>query len=222
MTLHDTERSGLGLGSETQPVRPPTSTGTSLRPALIVVALAALILGLFALFALLTSNRSSNVKSSAPTHAVAGSGLLAVSADHALAPIVSAGEPPADILNTVFIPAGALRTSHQNNSASGGQYDAQIGLRSNASQGSLLAFFAADMRRQGWQVFDQGAAANDPGATEVLGKLAGSDGWYWEMGVVVQPTTFGSGASATGAGSGASASGRTDFTLRLFQQSDQF
>jgi hypothetical protein len=77
----------------------------------------------------------------------------------------------------------------------------------------VLAFFASDMRRQGWQVFDQGAAANDPGATEVLGKLAGSDGWYWEMGVVVSPTAFGNGASAVG---------RTDFTVRLFQQSDQF
>jgi hypothetical protein len=203
----------LGLGPETEPVRPPTSTGTSLRPALIVVGLAALILGLFAVFALVTSNHSSNVTTSPPPHAVAGSGLLAVPADHALTPIVSAGEPPADIVNAVSIPAGTVRTSNQNNSASGGQYDAQIGLRSSATQGSLLTFFAADMRRQGWQVFDQGAAANDPGATEVLGKQAGSDGWYWEMGVVVQPTTFGSGAPA---------GGRTDFTLRLFQQSDQF
>jgi hypothetical protein len=213
MTPHDTGTGALGLDSATKPVRPPTSTGTSLRPALIVVILAALILGLFAAIALLTSNHSASVKTSAPPHAVAGSGLLAVPAAPALAPIVSAGEPPADIVNAVSVPAGAVRISHQDNSASAGQYDAQIRLRSTATQGAVLAFFAADMRRQGWQVFDQGPAAHDPGATEVLGKLAGSDGWYWEMGVVVSPTAFGNGGSS---------SGRTDFTLRLFQQSDQF
>ena len=62
--------------------------------------------------------------------------------------------------------------------------------RSDDSQAALLAFFAADMKLQGWQVFDQGAAANNPGALEVLGKLAGSDGYYWEMGATVAPTTF--------------------------------
>jgi hypothetical protein len=210
---HDMGTGALGLDPAAEPVRPPTSTGTSLRPALIVVALAVLILGVFAAIALLTSDHSASVRTNAPPHPVAGSGLFALPAAHALAPILTAGEPPADIVNAVSVPSGAVRISQQNNSASGGQYDAQIGLRSNATQGALLAFFATDMRRQGWQVFDQGAAANDPGATEVLGKLAGSDGWYWEMGVVVSPTSFGNGTSS---------GGRTDFTLRLFQQSDQF
>jgi hypothetical protein len=45
----------------------------------------------------------------------------------------------------------------------------------------------------------------------VLGKLAGTDGYYWEMGVTVQPTTFGKGAPATG---------DTTFTVRLLQEPD--
>ena len=49
------------------------------------------------------------------------------------------------------------------------------------------------MKSQGWQIVDQGAARNDPGALEVLGKLAGSDGYYWEMGATVNATTFPSG-----------------------------
>ena len=65
------------------------------------------------------------------------------------------------------------------------------------------------MKHQGWQVFDKGPAANDPGALEVLGKLAGSDGYYWEMGATIPPTTFPSGGPARGV---------TDFTVRLFQQ----
>jgi hypothetical protein len=67
------------------------------------------------------------------------------------------------------------------------------------------------MHQQGWQVFDRGPAANDPGALEVLGKLAGTDGYFWEMGATISPTTFGSGAPANG---------ETDFTIRLLQQSD--
>ncbi len=50
------------------------------------------------------------------------------------------------------------------------------------------------MKLQGWQIFDKGPAANDPGALEVLGKLAGTDGYYWEMGATISPTTFGPGA----------------------------
>ena len=121
------------------------------------------------------------------------------------------GQPPDNIVNAVDIPVGAVRLSHQNNAAESGQYDSQVSLRSDASQGALLAFYASDMKSQGWQVFDRGPAANDPNALEVLGKLAGTDGYYWEMGVTVQPTSFGNGAPAAGA---------TTFTVRLLQEPD--
>jgi hypothetical protein len=106
---------------------------------------------------------------------------------------------------------GAARTSSLNNAGQSGQYDSQITLRSDASQGALLAFYVSDMKSQGWQVFDRGPAANDPNALEVLGKLAGTDGYYWEMGVTVQPTAFGHGAPAAG---------DTPFTVRLLQEPD--
>jgi hypothetical protein len=67
------------------------------------------------------------------------------------------------------------------------------------------------MKLQGWQVFDRGPAANNPGALEVLGKLAGSDGYYWEMGAVIPPTRFSAGGPAHG---------QTDYTVRLFQVND--
>jgi hypothetical protein len=180
---------------------------------MIVLGLAVLILGLFAVLGLVTSNQNAPVRTSSAPRAVPGTSLEAVPADHVLRVIEQGGEPPADIINAVFVPEGTVRVSSQNNSASADQFDSQVGLRSDASQGALLTFFAAVMRQQGWQVFDRGPAANDPGAVEVLGKLAGSDGWYWEMGAVIPPTTFGPGAPA---------GGQTDFTIRLFQQPDQF
>ena len=121
------------------------------------------------------------------------------------------GEPPSNIINAVSVPTGSVRLSHQNNAAGSGQFDSQIVLRSTDSQGALLTFYAAEMHQQGWQVFDKGPAANDPGALEVLGKLAGTDGYYWEMGATISPTTFGAGAPANG---------DTDFTIRLLQEND--
>jgi hypothetical protein len=160
-----------------------------------------------------TSSHNAPVHSSGPPHAVPGTSLLAVPAAHVLSVIVQNGEPPSDIVNAVSVPEGTVRVSKQNNSGSADQFDSQVSLRVDVSQGALLSFFAAAMHQQGWQVFDKGPAANNPGAVEVLGKLAGSDGWYWEMGAVIPPTTFGAGAPA---------GGQTVFTIRLFQQPDNF
>jgi hypothetical protein len=52
-----------------------------------------------------------------------------------------------------------------------------------------------------------------PGTIEVLGQRAGSDGYYWQIGAVVAPTTFPS------SGPGAK-TGLTEFEVRLFQVSD--
>jgi hypothetical protein len=178
---------------------------------MVVLALALLIVGLFVTLGLLTSTRV------APVHSVAhgkvpGSTLRAVPATSALAPIVAEGQPPSDVRDAVFVPIGSVRLSSADDSASAGQYDKEVTLRSSASQAALLNFYAADMRLEGWQVFDRGPALHHPGAFEVLGKIAGSDGYYWEMGATVSATTFGSGAPP---------GGWTDFTLRLFQINDQ-
>jgi hypothetical protein len=182
-----------------------------MRPAMIVLGLAVLIIGLFVGLALGTSSQPTAVRPNTGSIAVSGSSLKATPAAAALKPIITGGQPPANVVNAVDIPVGAVRTGSQNNAADSGQYDSQVTFRSGASQGALLAFYASDMKAQGWQIFDKGAASNDPNAIEVLGKLAGTDGFYWEEGVTVQPTSFAKGAPATG---------DTSFTVRLLQQSD--
>jgi hypothetical protein len=201
----------LQLEPEAAPVRPRTSSGNSLRPAMIVLGLAVLILGVFAGLAVVTSNTNAPVRTGSSPHAVSGTPLRAVQGARVLSVIEQGGEPPSNIMNAVVVPIGTVRVSSQNNSGSADQFDSQVALRADASQGALLSFFTAAMHQQGWQVFDNGPAANDPGAVEVLGRLAGTDGWYWEMGVVIPPTTFGAGAPA---------SGETNLTIRLFQIPD--
>ncbi len=182
-----------------------------MRPAMIVVGLAALILLVFVTIGIVSTQSPAAVKHSAKEVAVPGVSLRSVQAATMLSPITTAGEPPNNILNAVDLPAGSVRVSHQNNGAGAGQYDAQVTFSSSNSQAALIAFYAADMKSQGWQIADQGAARNDPGALEVLGKLAGSDGYYWEMGATVHATTFPAGGPPHGT---------TDFTVRLFQVPD--
>jgi hypothetical protein len=210
MTVHDTD-TRLAEPAESAPLRPPTPGGFSIRPAMVVLGLAVLIVGAFVTLGILSSHSPAPLKTAGTPSAVPGSTLRAEPAAVALRPIVGLGEPPSNIINAVTVPVGSVRISHQNNAAGAGQFDAEVTLRSGASQGALLAFFAAAMHQQGWQVFDKGAAANNPGALEVLGKLAGTDGYYWELGVTIPPTTFGHGASVRG---------ETDFTVRLLQQND--
>jgi hypothetical protein len=201
----------MSLASDAAPQRPPVRGGVSMRPAMIVLGLAVLIIVLFVSLSLATSSQPAPVHKNAGVLSVVGSSLKAAPAAKALAPIIRQGQPPANIVSAVDIPVGAVRTSRLNNAGQSGQYDSQVTLHSDASQGALLAFYASDMKSRGWQVFDRGPAANDPNALEVLGKLAGTDGYYWEMGVTVQATTFGKGAPAAG---------DTPFTVRLLQEPD--
>jgi hypothetical protein len=193
------------------PLRPPVRGGVSMRPAMIVLGLAVLILGMFTVIAIVTSQTPAPVKTGTAPRAVPGTPIRAVAAAHALAPIISTGEPPNNVINAVDLPDGAALVAHQDNAGNAGQFDSQIVVRSDDSQGALLTFYAADLKQQGWQVFDRGPAANDPSATEVLGKLAGTDGSYWEIGVIIPPTTFGAGTPPGGV---------TDVTIRLLQEGD--
>jgi|HubBroStandDraft_1064217.scaffolds.fasta_scaffold392959_2 hypothetical protein len=227
MTLHDTDMGPFEVdapvavpseaapnaagGGGGAPLRPPSRGGISMRPAMVVLGLAVLILAVFITIGITTSQSPGTVRTSLRPSAVPGTSIRAVAAADVLAPIISSGEPPTNVINAVDIPQGAVRVSHQNNADESGQFDSQVVLRSGDSQGALLAFYAADLKQQGWQIFDKGAAANDPNATEVLGKLAGTDGYYWEIGVTVQATTFGAGTPA---------GGETDFTVRLLQEGD--
>ena len=182
-----------------------------MRPAMIVLGLAVLILAAFLAIGVASSHSPAPADHGGGAGAVPGTALRAEPAAGPLSPIVGAGEPPANVLGAVSVPVGSVRLGHQDNSGGSGQFDSQVVFRSGDSQAALLAFFAADMKLRGWQVFDRGPAANDPGAFEVLGKLAGGDGYYWEMGATIAPTTFASGGPAHG---------QTDFTIRLLQLSD--
>ena len=211
MSLHDAPPADIAVEDHGVPLRPPPRAGVSMKAAMIVPGLGFFILVVFIGASLLTSNPVQSTKTSVRTFSVPGTSLRARPAVDDLKAITVSGQPPGNILNNVSIPEGATLVSHQNNTDSAQGYDAQIGLTDDASQAAVENFYAKDMKKQGWQNLTTGPAENDPNAIEVLGKEAGSDGYYWEMGVVVSATTFGPNAPPAGV---------THFTLELFQQSD--
>jgi len=187
----------------------------------VVLGIGALILLVFAVGAAVSrgGGRSPSPTSNRPVP-VHGTSLLAISGTHLLSPLVQPGSPPTNIVRAVTVPQGTTRVSTKNNGGGSGQYDQQVVLSVPASQSDVIAFYRSQMPATKWGVFSTGPAVNNPGAVEVLGKQAGDDGWYWEMGVIVSPTTF-AGSTAPTAGTGGAVSETTRFTIRLFQVSDE-
>jgi hypothetical protein len=187
---------------------------------MVVLGVAALILLVFAISAAVTNGGNpARLPPRADTPvSVPGTSLRAIPGAHDLRSIEQGGEPPANIMRAVSVPLGAVVVSTQNNSAGSGQYDQQVVLSVHASQLAVFNFFTAELPRWKWQVFSTGPASNSPGTVEVLGKLAGDDGWYWEMGALVSPTTF---TTQSLGGTSKAAPDTTRFTIRLFQVADE-
>jgi hypothetical protein len=193
------------------PLLPPPRAGFSMKAAMIVPGIGLAILFVFIGAGLVTSNPVQPTKTSTGSFSVPGTPLRAVPAVHDLKVITVSGQPPGNILNAISVPQGSSRVSFANNIEAAQQYDARITLKADNSQGALETFFKTAMKKQGWQIIDTGPADHNPGALEVLGKKAGSDGFYWGMGAVISATTFASGSPA---------GGTTSFSLELYQQPD--
>jgi len=203
------ERSTTATTEPPAPPLPPPGRPVSLRPAAIVLGLATLVLLVFAGGAALFKAAPAKTPTENPA-SVAGTTLRATGALDALRPIISAGQPPNNVLNAVVMPSSARRLSHINYGGSAGPYDEAVTFTVGGTQAAVLDFYKTEMKGNGWQIESTGPADHQPGI-EVLGQIAGDDGWFWEMGAVVEASTFG--ASGTGAAS-------TQFTLRLIQEPD--
>jgi len=183
-TSGSTERSGAvepaGVGYEPMSVR---------GPALIVLGLA--------VFLLLGGVAASAISSgSNPTFTIRHV-TLADGTTLALAPgtaklhtLVSNDEPPADIIGNLGVPKESVVTGVVNSDQHAAQFDRTAKLRSHLAQGQVIEAYDHLLRAVGWQVIYSGPAPQGvPGSTELLAKRGSGDGFYWETGVVVSPTT---------------------------------
>ncbi len=161
--------------------------GPSVRPAMVVVGLALLVVLVFGIGAALTNNPTPRPPRPA---AVTGTGLVAEPSAATLRPIEILGTPPADVLDALVLPRGARVVSDSPWSGTT-QYNGTMSFRLAASQAQVVAFFRTELRAHRWSPVSVGPAHGDREAIELLAQRASSDGWFWEAGVVVFPTTFG-------------------------------
>lgn len=127
-------------------------------------------------------------------------------ATHKLQSIVNNGQPPADIIGNLGVLKRSTVGTTVNSDQHVAQFDRTVTLTSLLAQGQVIEAYSKMFRAVGWQIIYSGPAPQGtPGSTEVLAKRGSGDGFYWETGVVVSPTT---------------PTGSTPYSLELFETPD--
>jgi len=189
-----------------KPKAPAGVHPTSLKWAAIVPIAAVAMLGIFIAINALFPNSQQAPKAIPKIEKITG---LHTNLVPAFTHYVVNGIPPANIVDTVHVPLGATFTREIYTGGRASSYDRHLGYSASAAEGALYSYFHTLIAREGWKIFSV-SSPTDSAGVEILAQKAGDDGFYWEQGVVIHPTTF----SASGLQS-------TSFSLRLYQAAEQ-
>ncbi|HEX4245409.1 MAG TPA: hypothetical protein VHY77_07580 [Acidimicrobiales bacterium] len=186
------------------PANEPVARISVKSPAVIVVAIALVILigGITA--SALATGGPTTLKLKSVTLAD-GTSVQVEPGLQALKRIETDGEPASDILAALAVPAGSRVTGSLNTDQGTTQFDRTVDFTSSLPAFRVQDFYQATFKQLGWKLVSTGPDAYQTGSTQILAQKGSSDGYYWEAGVVVSPTT---------------SAGVTPFTLRLFQVQD--
>lgn len=199
-------------GEALDATRAPYGRSPSVRPALIVLACAAVVsIGSFGLSLIGSGSPAATV--SGLGKPVPGVNLLAVDAATVLKRITTDGVPPKNIVDSLVVPKGALVISTSTQDAGIDQYDRSVYLQIDAPSKEILRFYGVELKRADWS--GAGKVYDDK---EVIGEKAGTDGYDWEVGVVVTPVS--PGAISPSLAGGSQTSPTAGIRLRLFQIAD--
>ncbi len=181
------------------PIHQPVST----RPALVVLGLAVFILVIGGIASVLATTSSQARTPSSVT--IAGRTVVRLTpATVAMKAIVSGGQPPADIISEMVVPSGSaiVRTLDIDQGVS--QFDRKVYFTTHLAQNQVVGAYRTVLPTLGWKIIYRGPQTAGLG-TEVLAKRGSGDGFYWEVGAVVSPTT---------------SVGTTPFSVEIFELSD--
>lgn len=165
----------------------PLTTTTSLWPAAAVLGVAVVMLVVFMVINLVT-NQGVTKLSAAKTPVVVGGLQRDVAPSASLLYCRQGQEVPSNINDAFVVPVGTTARPGANTPNLGaGDFDClQPMTTTHASASSLISFYNAQLEARGWNLFSKGASNGDP---QSLFQKAGSDGFYWEVGVTVTKTS---------------------------------
>jgi hypothetical protein len=189
---------------------PRGPAGPSTGPALIVLGIALVVVLAGIIGAALTSSGTATTKGATSLKTAPGATITAVPGRPVLKPIVIAGQPPDDILDAVALPKGTtVKTGSATNNGIG-LYDHSLSFTIAVPEQRVIDFFRAELKAFKWEIVSQGSPPNNVPGYRIVGQHPSGDGFEWEIGVTVAPTTFGS----------PTVTGMTPYTLRLFAVTD--
>lgn len=176
----------------------PLTTTTSIWPAAAVMIAGAVMLVVFMLINIIADQ---GVRTSATTVPVVVGGLDSARSNAALALCLERSLVPANVRSAYLVPVGTSSAGLGRIPNSGaGDFDCYQPLTTSAAPGDLLGFYAAHLEANGWNLFSKGSSTGQP---QSLFQKAGTDGFYWVVGVTITSST----------------SQRSDWTFRIYQNS---
>jgi len=208
---------GRGNGTPDDPLggrrRPP---GPSAKPAAVVFAVILVVFLAGFVADLLTSSSPSPARPPVSAGPVPGTGgLVPEPARDVLGAVVTADEPPADVLAALVVPTGSRYVPGSGVQQGLGLFDATVRVEMPAAEQDAITFFRAELAAGNWHVLSARATAG--GGYQLIAQHPGSDGYEWEVGETLSPTTFASQVP----GATVPAAGITPAAVRLFAVSDQ-
>lgn len=193
----------------------PGPKSPSLRPALVVLAVAVVIVGGGSALALVGAPSHHPVASQAKSSKVPGAKLRAQPARAVLDRIAASGEPPADIVAALAVPAGSRYLGKRVNDRGLTQFDRTVKISVDAPVREVRTFYVRLLSQRHWVT--SSITTPSGGGSEVIATKAGSDGYQWTVGIVmkgvstvVSPALGGAGASPV----------RTTASIELYQVGD--
>jgi hypothetical protein len=209
----DESRPPLDLGRRPRSRRPP---GPSARPAAVVFAIIALIFLVgFIADDLTSAHHPAPAAQHAAARAVPGTGgLVPEPSSDVLGPILTADEPPANVVSALVVPKGSEVVPHTATQLGLGLYDATIEVVFPGPEQHAIAFVRTELAAGSWHRVSAGPSS---AGYLIVAQHPGSDGYQWELGATLSPTTF----SSPVTGMSVPDTGVTPVTLRLFAISDE-
>lgn len=159
--------------------RPPLTTTTSIWPAAAVLGIAVVMLALFMGINLMANQ---GVATTTTIPVIVG-GLSPAPTGSLLSGCHQPDNPPSNITPALVVPEGTRANgAFSMPNAGAGDFDCYRPLITSAPASQVLAFYASQLESRGWNLFSQGASN---GAPQDLFQKAGSDTFYWVVGITV-------------------------------------